>query len=632
MKENFKKVVVKSQDELIDIVRNISNIDGKKILVTFTEGSEILISSINLKVILDTVDEKKALLVLQILNNPTGIRNAKIAGITVIDTPTNPTKEVWLNAQTDYNARFSIDKKILPEKYKSANITSFEDRVNSVLRKNRKNRKKDGMVNTSTPGDTDIVIDQDINMTKDDQTEPEQRNLTKKDFKDIPDPIKQKPKKKFSLPKLSLPKLFKKKEKPSNKINPITGNLPQRKGIDKGDLKNKLIKLIPKLIIPLFSVLLLVAFLYYKFAPYVKVTIPIQSKPVEVEKIFTGNENINEIDFESLEIPIKTESATKSVSDTVDATGVAYRGDKATGSVTISYINPEGCTDADEAVSVYVGHQTETDGKKYLLTGDLTITCNSYGTVGVEAIEVGEEYNIPSGKYFSINGFDATKVYAVNSAAFTGGSKETYTVLSQADVNTKIEELTEIATEESVNSLDEASGEWKIIENTVKSKVTEGSINTAVAIGTETSSSDISLEVVSTATYYYTHGVDEGLNTLLTEAALNQNLFENSEGIALTLTGDIDKELTVEESEGDIKIKLIASSSVEPSVNKEAIVNDLKGMSWEDGNEYINSLSFTSGNPSIEFIPTSFPQKLRHFPSRQGRVDVKIEKDTVENE
>ena len=632
MKENFKKVVVKSQDELIDIVRNISNIDGKKILVTFTENSEILISSINLKVILDTVDEKKALLVLQILNNPTGIRNAKIAGITVIDTPTNPTKEVWLNAQTDYNARFSIDKKILPEKYKSANITSFEDRVNSVLRKNRKNRKKDGMVNTSTPGDTDIVIDQDINMTKDDQTEPEQRNLTKKDFKDIPDPIKQKPKKKFSLPKLSLPKLFKKKEKPSNKINPITGNLPQRKGIDKGDLKNKLIKLIPKLIIPLFSVLLLVAFLYYKFAPYVKVTIPIQSKPVEVEKIFTGNENINEIDFESLEIPIKTESATKSVSDTVDATGVAYRGDKATGSVTISYINPEGCTDADEAVSVYVGHQTETDGKKYLLTGDLTITCNSYGTVGVEAIEVGEEYNIPSGKYFSINGFDATKVYAVNSAAFTGGSKETYTVLSQADVNTKIEELTEIATEESVNSLDEASGEWKIIENTVKSKVTEGSINTAVAIGTETSSSDISLEVVSTATYYYTHGVDEGLNTLLTEAALNQNLFENSEGIALTLTGDIDKELTVEESEGDIKIKLIASSSVEPSVNKEAIVNDLKGMSWEDGNEYINSLSFTSGNPSIEFIPTSFPQKLRHFPSRQGRVDVKIEKDTVENE
>ena len=155
---------------------------------------------------------------------------------------------------------------------------------------------------------------------------------------------------------------------------------------------------------------------------------------------------------------------------------------------------------------------------------------------------------------------------------------------------------------------------------------------TAVAIGTETSSSDISLEVVSTATYYYTHGVDEGLNTLLTEAALNQNLFENSEGIALTLTGDIDKELTVEESEGDIKIKLIASSSVEPSVNKEAIVNDLKGMSWEGGNEYINNLSFTSGNPSIEFIPTSFPQKLRHFPSRQGRIDVRIEKDTVENE
>jgi hypothetical protein len=253
--------------------------------------------------------------------------------------------------------------------------------------------------------------------------------------------------------------------------------------------------------------------------------------------------------------------------------------------------------------------------------------------VGVEAVEVGEEYNIPSGKYFSVNDYSTDRVFGVNSSAFTGGSKEEYTVLSQQDVNQKVDELTKIAKKEAESSLADIGSGWEIIEKTIDSKVKEGSISTAVAIGTETNSSDISLEVESSATYYYTAGVDTGLNSLLTEAAVNQNLFENGDGLNLTLTGDIEKDLTVNEEDGDVEITLTASSSVEPSIDREKIITDLKGMSWQEGIDYLNNLTFTANrSPVLKFTPEKFPQKLRHFPSRQGRIDIVVEKVTGDSE
>ncbi len=628
MTDKIEKIVVKAKDELIDVVRKISKTDVKKILVSFVEDSDILISSINLKVLLDSADEKDALLVLQIPNNQTGVRNAKLAGIPVVDTPGIPSEDVWENAKEKYKKRqdeITKMRKKLPKDYQSENITSFEERIDSVLSKSQQEREASSQKGID---DGEIVVDQDIKTKKDDKPQPDKEDLTKVDFKDVPDPTKpKKPKEKFVDKFKNFFASLKKDKKSSKK-----SSVKEKKGKD-NEVKEKLLRILPRLVIPLVVVFVLVAFLYYRFAPYVKAKIFIESKPVEVEKVFEGSENINEIDFENGQIPIKRESVTKSVSDTVTATGTAYRGEKAKGNVTVSYINSSGCTDADEPINLSVGHQVTTEDKSFLLTGDLTVTCNNHSVVGVEAVEVGEEYNIASGKYFSVEGYGTDKVFGVNASAFTGGSKEEYTVLSQQDVNQKVDELTKIAKEEAESSLADIGSGWEIIESTIESKVKEGSISTAVAIGTETNSSDISLEVESSATYYYTAGVDTGLNSLLTEAAVNQNLFEDSDGLNLTLTGDVEKELSVKESDGNIEITLTASSSVEPSVDREKIINDLRGMKWQEGVEYLNNLSFTADrDPVITFTPENFPQRLKHFPSRQGRIDIAVEKVTENRE
>lgn len=620
MKDKIEKIVVRSGDELIDIVRQISSTEAKRILVSFIEDSDILISSINLKVLLDSADEKEALLILQIPNNPSGIHNAKLAGVPVTDSPGIPPEEVWEEVANAYKEREKKTSKIkskLPQDYKSENITSFEERINSVLTKNQEEREEEDKKEEG------FVVDQDISVKQDTQTETEQEDFTKVDFKDIPKHIKSKEKKSTPLTVIG------------DKVSTFFSNLKNRE-INKQDKSKKdaLLRILPKIVIPLLLVLIVAGVLYYQFAPYVKAIIYIESKPVEVEKVFKGSENINEIDFENGEIPIKTETVTKSVSDVVQATGTAYRGEKAKGSVALSYINPAGCTEEDAPINLPAGHIISTGGKNYKLTTAVTLTCIGYDVItGVEAAEVGEEYNIAAGQFFSVAGYDTSRVYAKNDSAFTGGSKESYTVLSKNDVDSKVKELTEIAKKEAESALTDIGGGWEIIKDTIESKVKDGSIKSAVAIGTETDSSDVSLEVEATATYYYTEGVDKGLNALLTDAAINQNLFESSEGLDLTLTGEIKKDLKVEEKDGKISITLTASSSVEPSVNKEDIINDLRGMSWNEGVEYLNSLSFTADkDPVISFAPEGFPQKLRHFPSKQGKIDIRIERVVDQSE
>lgn len=637
-KEKIEKIVVKGQDELIDVVRDISSTEAKKILVSFVEDSDILISSINLKVLVDSADEKEALLILQIPNNSTGVRNAKLAGIPVTESPSLPSEEEWTVAKEKYNDRGKKNSKMnakLPKEYKSENITSFEERINSVLDRNKEERKEEEKQEEVAEKNEGIVVDKDFSTDSESSIDSNKEDLRKVDFKDS---SKQKKDKKFLSFNILFSKIgsFFKKSKKKDKRKEIKE--PAKRDVPvttkRGDFKQALLRSLPKILIPLVVVLFLVGFLYYRFAPFVRATIFIESKPVEIEKTFTGNENINEIDFESLEIPVKKESVTKSVSDTVEATGTAFRGEKATGQVRVLYISPGGCPEGEETVSLSQGHNitTQDGSKSYVLTGNLTTSCNDYSIVSVEAVEVGEEYNIESGVLFSVSDYDPDKVYATNSAAFTGGSKEEYTVLSQKDVNEKVEELTKLAKDEAEGSLTDIGNGWEIIESTIKSKVKDGSIKSAVAIGTETTTSDVSLEVEASATYYYTQGVDEGLNKLLTEDAMNQNLFESEEGLNLKLTGDIEKDLSVNESDGNVEITLTASSSVEPSVNKEKLVETLQGMSWEEGREYLNSLTFTSdSDPTVVFEPENFPKSFRHFPTRQGRIHITIKSETSEN-
>jgi hypothetical protein len=611
-----EKIVVEPSHELTDLVRAIHKSKAERIILTFTEHSDILISPINLKVLNETAEREGKLLITQIIQNPTGIRNSLLAGIKAIDSPSNPTPDDWQEAAEILERK---KKEQLERKKTLKNISAikeseseaFEEKVESVIEKASEEVKKtetpkeEGMsqyvdrrgLKTSSPF---ISIDQDIpKIEKDIITE----NI-------------------HSEPKKEKPKFFKFKP-PFNRNN----NIPTAG-------KKKIPKTFLKIIIPLFALLIIGGILYNHFATFVKVKIFVESKPVKIETVLSGDENIEEIDFENSKIPIKTEEKNKSLSNTITATGKAYKGEKAEGKINI-YFSPE-CTEEIQPITLEAGHTltTEIGGKtlSYKLKSDVTVVCPE-GEASIIAADIGDEYNIQTlNKSFTIQGH-TDMLFGKNITQISGGNKEEYTVLSQGDIDKGVEELSSTAIEEIKSELREVSGDWVIIEDTILSAVDKTSIKTDKKVGEEATDVNLDLTVKGSATYYNKDNLNEKVKELLKKKAEDEKLFDSEKDLDLELNEDIKIDISVVEAKKDsIKIKIVASSTVKPKVNKDKIAQDLMGMGWKDGIEYLSSLQFAEKKPEAVFYPEKYPTFLKRFPDRKGGVLIEIKEVEVAQE
>ncbi|HNR53066.1 MAG TPA: hypothetical protein PKI16_01100 [Candidatus Dojkabacteria bacterium] len=599
------KLVIGRDDELTDVVTGILEAETERVILTFADESDLLISPINLSVLQETADEAEKVLVAQIIKNPTGLRNSSIAGLTTTDSPNNPTEEMWIEAEEKKIARLApkpkdkpLEKKEeLPEE-KSA--STFEKKINDAIQRSRegiatkaveKNVQKEGVF---------LALDEDL------PTEaPENIEDVPIKFEDFPEEtITPKPllKKGFKLPTVNFKAFWPFKK--GTGISTPTG----------------IKKYLPIGILSLILVTILAAIIYIQTVPFVKVAVYVESKEVSIEKIFVGDENIKQIDFDNLKIPIKVESVEKDRSSTIKATGKAYTGEKATGKVQL--VGGPSCT---EAIALPAGQILLSSDKAFTMDTAITVPCPGIVEVSVHARDFGTEFNIESNSNFLAQGHLDRQLFGYNPSAFTGGTKEEYTVLSQSDVNSGIEKLKSEAELEAENELRDASNEWSIIEDSIKSEVVKDSIKTSVAVGAAGSDVDLSLKIKSSATYYLTEGFDDGISALLTKEAQEKNLFEGDNDLELGLSNSIEKTISVvEDSKKGVKIKLVAKGDVSPKVNKEEIVNTLKEMKWEQGLEYLQTLHFSEKRISASFFPKNILSKYPYFPKRQGGIIVEI--------
>lgn len=599
------KLVIGKEDELTDIVSGILEAGTERVILTFAEESDLLISPINLSVLQETADESEKVLVAQIIKNPTGLRNSSIAGLTTTDSPNNPTEEMWVEAEEKKIARLApkpkdkpVEKKEeLPEE-KSA--SSFEKKINDAIQRSRDGIATKAVEKSVQKEGVFLSLDEDL------PTEaPENIEDVPIKFEDFPEenlPPVQPLKKGFKFPAINFRTLWPFKK--GTGISTPTG----------------IKKYLPIGILSLVLVTILAIIIYLQTGPFVKVAVYVESKEVNIEKIFVGDENIQQIDFENLKIPIKIESVEKDRSSTIKATGKAYTGEKATGKVQL--VGGPACT---EAIALPAGQILLSSGKGFTLDSATSVPCSTIVDVNVHAREFGTEYNIPANSSFLAQGHQSTELFGLNQSAFTGGSKQEYTVLSQGDVDSGKETLKSEAELEAENELRDASNEWSIIEDSIKSEVVKDSIKTSVAVGAAGTDVDLSLKIKSSATYYLTEGFDEGIATLLTKEAQEKSLFESDSDLELGLGDNIEKTISVaEESKNGVKIKLVAKGNVSPKVNKEEIINTLKDMKWEEGLEYLQTLYFSEKRISASFFPKNILSKYPYFPNRQGGIIVEI--------
>lgn len=620
MEENDKitKIIVNGEDELTDVVSGILNAQTDRIIITFAENSDLLVSTINLSVLQQTAEEEGKVLICQIIKNPIGMRNARLAGIVSIDTPNNPDDEIWEEARKLKEEKLQpkeeirkIDTKQTEQEKPNEEPSDFEKRINEAIQKSKQDRTASKANDASSHDGLVISVGEDLPIKEEAVSSmPEEIDLSKVDFKNIAE--EKTPSRKAPVFKLS--NIFK-KIKPQNTTDGFKPNSP---------IKGKFAKLLPIVLVSIAVVAGLVAFIYFNTVPFVKVQIFVKAQDVSLEKDFTGDPNIHEIDFTNFKIPIKTETVEEARSSTVTATGKAYKGDKASGSVTLTYPKSD-CTGVSP-LSLSAGQViTSSDGKSYTLDNATSIACSSLSTVTVHAVEIGEEYNTPN-SYFTVQGYSSAELFGLKSGDFSGGSKTEYTVLSLSDVNTATESLTKSATDDATSALNEKQGtDWTIISDTIKSDVKEGSVKTDVAVGAEASQANLSLTVTSSATYYLSTGFDDGVKSLLTQEAQAKNLFNSDSSMELTLGDNIEKNMTVvKNSDSEVVIKLTANGSVEPKIDKEKIVSDLKGKKWEEGTKYLDNIKYSDKATLYEFNPVNFPKSLYFFPNRQGGILIQV--------
>lgn len=408
------------------------------------------------------------------------------------------------------------------------------------------------------------------------------------------------------------------RKKGNNGISNIIGNITQNlkkffrgmKGKPAGQITTKL--LIPVLI--LFGV---ISWLAYNLMSIATVEIFISSKPISVTKTFTGDPD-SKFDLDAGTIEIKNEEVTKKRAESTEATGTGSRGNYASGVITFKCFSTDSVTLPEGTVI------SNTDGLKFKTISEVSMECPYWETATVQAVKYGNEYNLQSGTVFSVDGYTSSDLIAENSASFSGGEKEEFTVVSQEDVDKTVETLKKAVYEEAESELTEAlaTDGWSILTSTIKHEL-DGDPEPNPPVGSETDIVTINIATKSTAIYFHESELNDAVPKLLQETAQENNLFEGTK--EFDDVQDVKSSVNIEKVDGDkVTVKVTASGKIKPKVNKQALKEKLMGMKWSEGIKYLNNLSISTKDCKTTFRPDWFPKFLWHFPDSNNKLIIHI--------
>lgn len=196
----------------------------------------------------------------------------------------------------------------------------------------------------------------------------------------------------------------------------------------------------------------LIAFLVWAiwFAPTGTITIIAKTSSKNIENTITlDSSNPTNIEESVLHPTVKQTKKTETVNFT--ATGSKEVGDKASGTIKLTRTSI-----SSTPISIPAGTRFTSSKLTFVSIESATLSGSGVGpggliqdtaTVKVEAIAIGDEYNISSASYqLSVSGVSA------HGSNMTGGSKKTVKAVQQSDINTATEQLKESVDEDQLKS------------------------------------------------------------------------------------------------------------------------------------------------------------------------------------
>ena len=317
--------------------------------------------------------------------------------------------------------------------------------------------------------------------------------------------------------------------------------------------------------------------------PKATITLQTEATPISANLNLTTSDSAKTLDENKGVIPAALKTSDFTSNQQVQATGQQNNGQKASGTVTI-----KNCTDG--AVTVPAGTGVSTSGLVYITQKTLNLdsgnfdghgNCKSSGShvddVDVVAQQGGSKYNVGSGQTFSVSG-QSSGVTGSNDAAFSGGTDNVVTILSQADVESAKNKVTDQDKNNFANNFKKQLGDQGLYVLGTTLKAGDPVVNASPGVGQPASTASISIKI--------TYSVLAVQKTDLTKAIadeLNKQIDKSKQKIG---TNDVLKDVSVnvqsQSSPTVAKLGVSEATTTVPIINTDVVKKMAEGQKAGD--------------------------------------------------
>jgi hypothetical protein len=343
---------------------------------------------------------------------------------------------------------------------------------------------------------------------------------------------------------------------------------------------------------------------------------------------FTTGTTVKEFKKDELLLPATSKELKKTDSEKLQTTGQKDLGEKAKGKVTLAL---KDCSLSE--VTIPAGTGVSTNNLTFITQKDVSLssvkvgnTCqnNSFPDYSTETVDVtaqnaGDQYNISSGRNFTVAGFSA--VSGTNADAMTGGTSKIVKVVAQADVDNAKQKLTERANATASEELK------KLLEADSLLGITE-SLN--IGTPTITSSPKVGEEAtevtVTSATTYTMLGVKEDELKQFVEDDVNKRIDRSKQDI---LDNGLDKaifKVVEKKPNGELRVNMQTVAVAGPELDAEAIKKEIAGKKKGETQSIIQS------RPGIRDVEIKYsPFWVYSTPKKISKITIDFQGNDAKN-
>lgn len=358
--------------------------------------------------------------------------------------------------------------------------------------------------------------------------------------------------------------------------------------------------------------------------PKARIVIKTDTSSYTTDISATAGTKITEFSKENRRLPATQKELKKTDTEKISATGSKDMGEKASGTVSL-----KNCTKSDEDIVVPAGTGVSTNNLTYITKQDVTLPASSFsgsGTcttgaeeVGVTAQSAGDKYNLSSGRTFSVAGFSS--VTGTNTDSFSGGTTRIVKVVSQSDIDTARQRITDRANTNAVSDLKKQLAN----EDLIGLEETLNAGNPVITSSPQVDQEATEVTVTSVITYTLL-GVKEGDVKQLVEEDAKKNIDTGKQEIRDIGLDKAVYRVREKKPNGEITLGIESIVVAGPDLNADNIKKEIAGKKRGETQSIIQS------RPGIREVDVNYsPFWVYSTPKNVNKITVEFQDSNADN-